>query len=86
VTQFDKKGKELKRDGKSIKLTPPGAVPPTGHIDVPLNFPYKLERVPKAVRARIVVRMATSGRIGTADLDLTGPPAAAATPPGNATP
>jgi VWFA-related protein len=86
VTQFDKKGKELKRDGKSIKLTPPGAVAPTGHIDVPLNFPYKLERVPKAVRARIVVRMATSGRIGTADLDLTGPPAAAATPPGNATP
>jgi len=86
VTQFDKKGKDLKRDGKSIKLTPPGTVAPTGRIDLPVNFPYKLERVPKAVRARIVVRMASSGRIGTADLDLTGPPSAGVTPPGNATP
>ncbi len=76
VTQFDKRGKELKRDGKSIKLTPPGTVAPTGRIDVPVNFPYKLDRDPKAVRARIVLRMATSGRLGTADLDLTAPPVA----------
>jgi VWFA-related protein len=86
VTQFDKKGKELKRDGKSVKLTPPGTVAPTGPIDVPVNFPYKLERVPKAVRARIVVRMATSGRIGTADLDLTGPPTAGVAPAESAAP
>jgi VWFA-related protein len=71
VSQFDKKGKELKRDGKSMKFGAPKDAPPTGRYMAPLVFPYKLEREPKAVRARVVLRMAT-GRIGTADLDLTG--------------
>jgi len=72
VSQFDKKGKELKRDGKSMKFGAPKDAPPTGRYAAPLAFQYKLERDPKAVRARIVLRMASSGRIGTVDLDLTG--------------
>jgi VWFA-related protein len=71
VTQFDKKGKELKRDGKSMKFSAPKDAPPTGRYLAPLNFLYTLQREPKAVRARVVLRMVT-GRIGTADLDLTG--------------
>ncbi len=74
VTQFDKKGKELKRDAKTMKMAPNGRVPPTGRIEVPVNFAYQLQRDPKAVRARVVVRMTASGRIGTADLDLKAAP------------
>ena len=73
VSTFDKKGKELKRDAKSLKVSAPAGTEPTGRIDVPVNVPYKLAHDPKAVRARVVVRMAGSGRIGTADLDLLTP-------------
>jgi len=73
VSTFDKKGKELKRDAKSLKVSAPAGTAPTGRIELPVNLPYKLEHDPKAVRARVVVRMAGSGRIGTADLDLLAP-------------
>ncbi len=78
VSTFDKKGKELKRDAKSLRVGAPKDTAPTGRIDVPVNVRYKLESNPKAVRARIVVRMAGSGRIGTADVDLLAPPVPAA--------
>jgi hypothetical protein len=71
VSTFDKKGKELKRDARSLKVSAPKDAPPTGRLVQPLNFPYKLEHNAKAVRARVVVRMST-GRIGTADVDLSG--------------
>jgi VWFA-related protein len=74
VSTFDKKGKELKRDAKSLKVSAPKDTPPTGRIELQVNIPYKLEHDAKAVRARVVVRMAGSGRIGTADLDLLAPP------------
>jgi hypothetical protein len=56
VTQFDKKGKELKRDGRSMKFGAPKDAPPTGRFVHPLNFIYQLERDPKAVRARVEER------------------------------
>ncbi len=71
ASTFDKKGKELKRSAKNIKVDAPKNTPPTGRIDLPVVLPLKLDPDPKAVRARIVVRVGASGRIGTADLTLT---------------
>ena len=72
---FDKKNKELKRDAKSIIVKATGDnIPPNGRIDRGIEFKYMLVHDPKAVRARFIVRVAASGRIGTADVDLTRPP------------
>jgi VWFA-related protein len=70
-TTFDRKGKELKRDAKTLKFDAPASAPATGHINIPLGFEVKFDSVPKAVRARLVVRVEASGRMGTADLELT---------------
>lgn len=87
VSTFDKKGKELKCDARNLKIAAPSTAPPTGRINVPLNVLYKFDRDGgKAVRARVVVRMAASGRIGTADVDLTAPALIAAPTPASATP
>jgi VWFA-related protein len=74
VTTYDRKGKLLKQSANDMKFKAPENASPTGRIEVPLNFPFKLDPDSKAVRARVVVRLGTSGRIGTADLDLTKPP------------
>jgi len=74
VTTYDRKGKLLKQSANDMKFKAPENASPTGRIEVPLNFPLKLDPDSKAVRARVVVRLGTSGRIGTADLDLTKPP------------
>lgn len=67
---FDKKGKELQRTAKNIFVKASGNVSPSGRLvrDVDINF--KFAHDPKAVRARFVVRVAASGRIGTADAVL----------------
>jgi len=83
VTTFDKKNKELKRDAKSIKASAPANVPPTGRLIRNLDVAYKLDHNPKAVRARFVVRVTSTGRIGTADAVL-GQQAAAAPAPATA--
>ena len=85
ATTFDKKGKELKQIARQIKVKAPADVAPTGRLDRGLNFNFKLEHDPKAVRARFVVRVTSSGRIGTADATLGQPlptPAASAAPAG----
>ena len=79
VSTFDKKDKEVKRDAKVIKVSAPASVPPTGRLLRNLDVNYKLDRNPKAVRARFVVRVTASGRIGTADAVL-GPQGAAGKP------
>jgi VWFA-related protein len=89
ATTFDKKGKELKQIARQIKVKAPADVSPTGRLDRSLNFNFKLEHDPKAVRARFVIRVTSSGRIGTADATLGQPlptPAASTTPQGGATP
>lgn len=68
VTTFDKKGKELKRDGKGIVATAPITVRASGQLDRPIDIAYKLGPDPKAVRARFVVRVEATGRLGTADV------------------
>jgi VWFA-related protein len=72
VSTFDKKDKELKRDAKIIKAKAPPTVEPTGRLLRNLDISYKLEHNPKAVRARFVVRVTATGRIGTADVPLGG--------------
>ena len=80
TSTFDKKGKELKRDAKAIKFSAPTTVPPTGRIERAIEMPVKFDHDSKAVRARIVVRVSATGRLGTADVPL-GPQAAAPPPP-----
>ncbi len=70
ASTFDRKGKELKHDAKIIKASAPSTDPPAGRLDRGLDINYKLDRNPKAVRARFVIRVAGSGRIGTADTVL----------------
>ena len=72
VTTFDKKGKQLKEEGKVMKAGAPKDAPGSGPIDVALNLPWTLAPDAKAVRARFVVRMSRTGRIGTADVVLGG--------------
>ena len=79
ASTFDKKNKELKRIAKVISANATGTeVPPTGPLKRDLNLKFPLEHDPKAVRARFVVRVSATGRIGTADAKLGGPAAAAA--------
>jgi hypothetical protein len=70
ATTFDKKGKLVKRIAREIKVSADRDVPPTGRLERNVNLPLELEPDARAVRARIVVRVAASGRIGTADLAL----------------
>lgn len=70
ATTFDKKGKELKRIARSVKVNASADVPPTGRLERALNIVFKLDHDPKATRARFVVRVTASGRIGTADAPL----------------
>ena len=69
ASTFDKKNKELKRISKVIKL-PAVDVPPTGPVHHNVTFHFVLDHDPKAVRARFVVRVSATGRIGTADAKL----------------
>jgi hypothetical protein len=67
---FDKKGKELSRKAGTYGFTAPATAPQTGHLDLPVGLSVKLDPEPKAVRARLVVRIEASGHMGTADLML----------------
>ncbi len=80
TTTFDKKGKELKREAQAMKFAAPANMPPTGRIERGIEVHVKFDHDPKAVRARIVVRVTQTGRLGTADLPL-GPQAAVTPPP-----
>ena len=71
VSTFDKKNKELKRVSKVVSANATGdEVPPTGPLKRDLNLKFALDHDPKAVRARFVVRVSATGRIGTADAKL----------------
>ncbi len=70
ATTFDRKGKELKRTAQSIRATAPSTMPPTGRLERGLDIMTKVDHNPKAVRARFVVRVTATGRIGTADAVL----------------
>ncbi len=74
VTTFDKKGKILKTDARAIVVKATGDVPPSGRLDRAISMEYQVPPDPKAVRARFVVRVDATGRMGTADADLTQPP------------
>jgi len=73
VTTFDKKGKVLKSDARALVVSAATTVPPTGRLDRAINLDYQLPPNPKAVRARFVVHVDATGRMGTADTDLTKP-------------
>jgi VWFA-related protein len=73
---FDRKGKELKRNSHLLNFEAPASAPARGRIEIPVGFELKLDPNPKAVRARLVVRVEATGRMGTADL-IIGPGATA---------
>jgi len=81
VTYYDKKGNELKHDGTSMSFDAPAGSPAMGRIEHSLNFNCDVAPAPKATRARVVVRVEASGRMGTADLDLTNAAAIAQSAP-----
>ncbi len=70
ASTFDKKGKRLDVDAKALNLSAPASAPSTGRLDIPADIPYTFKTSPKAVRARFVVRVDATGRMGTADLPL----------------
>ena len=82
VTTFDKKDKPLKMEAKTITARAPATAPPTGSLDRPVALEYQVPPDPKAVRARFVVRVDRTGRMGTADADLLHPVTSPAPPPG----
>ena len=87
VSTFDKKGKVLKVEGKALTVKAPATVQPTGRLDRSIAIEYQVPPDPKAVRARFVIRVDATGRMGTADADLLNPPQAASTgTPAAATP
>ena len=53
-----------------MKVAAPPTVPPTGRLERSIDLDYKFDHDSKAVRARFVVRVTASGRIGTADAVL----------------
>ncbi len=73
VTVFDKKDKVLKTDARQITLKARPEVPPTGPVDGNVVVACDVPQDAKAVRARVVVRVAATGRMGTADVDLLHP-------------
>jgi VWFA-related protein len=70
VATFDHKGKELTRVAKEIKASAPPTVPANGRLERAIDIAYKIDPDPKAARARFVVRVSSTGRIGTADATL----------------
>ncbi|NYF78701.1 VWA domain-containing protein [Granulicella arctica] len=70
ASTFDKKNKELKRIARNIRVKAPADVAPTGPLDRSLDLVFDLDHDAKAVRARFVVRVSATGRIGTADTVL----------------
>ncbi len=72
VATFDKKGKELTQVAKEFKANAPTTVPPNGRLNRSIDITTKVDPDPKAVRARFVVRVSSTGRIGTADATLGG--------------
>jgi VWFA-related protein len=73
TSTFDKKNKELRRDAKVIRAAASQDAPSRGRIERALDIHYLMPHDAKATRVRFVVRVAATGRIGTADIDLRKP-------------
>ncbi len=86
VTTFDKKNKLLKSDAHAYTIKAPTTVVPTGPLDRSVALEYQIPPDAKATRARFVVRVNATGRMGTADADLTQPPPQKAAAPGTSSP
>lgn len=72
ATQFDKKGNEIKRDAKSLRINAEAPnTPPLGRLERAVDINYLMNPEAKATRIRFVLRATASGRIGTVDVDLT---------------
>jgi VWFA-related protein len=69
---FDRKDNELFRDVKIIHVNATGEVPSTGRLERSLELAYTLPKNKKAVRARFIVRVSATGRLGSVDVPLTG--------------
>jgi VWFA-related protein len=72
VATFDRKGKELTQVAKEFKASAPPTVPANGRLERAIDITHKVDPDPKAARVRFVVRVSSTGRIGTADATLGG--------------
>lgn len=68
VSTFDRKGKELDRKVRSLRVRSDSSAQSTSRS---IGIIYNLAPDPKAVRAHFVVRLSDSGRIGSRDHPLT---------------
>lgn len=80
ATSFDKKGKELQKIAKNIRVSAPKDVLPLGRLERAMDLKLTIPHDSKAVRARFVVRVAATGKIGTVDGVLGPPPEQAVAP------
>lgn len=86
ATSYDKKGKVVEEIARNIKVAAPRDVPPTGRLERSIDFNVALKHDPKAVRARFVIRVASTGRIGTVDTPLNPSAQAKVNPPAGPAP
>ena len=74
VTSFDKKGKEIARTLRLDSFQAKADAPASGPLDMAIHFSAEVPPDPKGkaqvARARIVLRMEATGRMGTADVTL----------------
>jgi VWFA-related protein len=70
VATFDRKGRELNRDARVMSVKAPTTVPPQGKLERSLDIRYTIRRDSRVAKVRFVVRVAASGRIGTAEAAL----------------
>jgi VWFA-related protein len=70
VATFDRKDNELFRDARVIRVNASPGVKPTGRLERSLVLAYALPDNKKAVRARFVVRVSATGRLGAVDSPL----------------
>lgn len=73
TTLFDKKNKFLRSEARAVVLTAKASEPPTGPLQGGVSVGIDVPPEPKATRVRFVVRSDITGRMGTADVNLTGP-------------
>jgi VWFA-related protein len=84
ATTLDPAGKETGRQGESYNFILPDASR-SGPFNIPLDWDFKLDSAAKATHLRIVLRVESSGHMGTVDLPLTAGATADSAPPNQAT-
>jgi len=84
ATTLDNSNKEISHQGESYNFAMTNT-DRSGPFNLPLDWDFKLDKISKATRLRIVLRVESSGHMGTVDLPLTTGATASSVPPEVAT-